>query len=1159
MIAIFVSRDEDEFNLYPADEGWFPKPKQLMQKGRGLGCRRISRLHARWREIPQLDKSGDRLLLVVINGGFDGKSRFLEAVKQAVAGEELNNARSSFIKYIDDRLAEFGCAPSEKDRVFLFVHWGGGGERDGVAQLDRLFQDQWAQVGRDKWALGTISSRRSEIFDLNRISLPRTCRSVEDLMFRLTRETDRLTFSKKLVGLDDLIERCAARTELRTIFRNVKLSFIPSSGVRATIDLTYCLAYLAEQLGATVCKVAPLDGEHGDVNVDEWGKLEEFNGWSIFVGMSSVVDDGFRVPPEFALIYDECQENSVECRLLGLICRLAQRVKVWKIIGLPFVGRECLHDWCMGAFRRLVLLDEDAHGNAGRIDEQEVRLKPLEAFRLWQGQLVRRLKSVAADAWSDVFPIKEKLQNRFDQDPLRVAKDYVCDCWDTLFDNTVPSGTAIAYATPAGRIKVLLVDDDAQKQKAAMLGCDEINRSCCIEALTVASQGQETVVVQLLRALRDYGCEHRSFDVVLLDLRLKDACGEDPSGYQLIRLVRQFMPVTPIVVFSRYDDMGHMSRAFKQGADWFIRKDEIQKLPRHIASLMAFRRWKAEWRKIQDLGLCSAGDFIKSSGEKYEEFWDRFDECRRYLTYKSLEKFPGRQMAICPMSGGFSTAATFRVTKGSSCDGVFLQTPVIVKIDRLFNTMTEHERYFRFIRPYLANESGRVESRAISLDVENSSIVYTYAGKNSSSGRLLTLRRLLEQDVMNETRCCFKRYEPLLDELFDNILRRIHHVSPELECGGTSACSSYPNVILGEREAMKLGFVGNYLSRMAIARHYRVVRFFPEVMAGEHIRRVEFRSIMMDGNVMKIEGLEIDDCGDGDYSKMTVVLTGDVVDHFARYRSSMLMSGQTLYVEVEGDGMLVQDMELTRHLDNALSESNSSLMGGGVERFMDDYRSLLDKRVAQADFDTIVVDLYRQARDLCANDPDRFECPVGIIHGDLNLANIMLDRREEGCERYDVWLIDFARSRRDIIAHDFNVLFTSIVAQMFRNDLWRDDVYVKRVKHVFVRFMTDAVFGEGASDAEINKTQPAYLAEDRRLMLLFLILRRIRCAAFSAGVKSDVYAMTTALCCLYAFRIFIKYEKSVQGGAALLAITHLCLERLHKMDSVKKESERYAS
>ena len=52
-----------------------------------------------------------------------------------------------------------------------------------------------------------------------------------------------------------------------------------------------------------------------------------------------------------------------------------------------------------------------------------------------------------------------------------------------------------------------------------------------------------------------------------------------------------------------------------------------------------------------------------------------------------------------------------------------------MKIDTAHATRLEYERYFRFIRPYIANESGRVENPEIVLDDENAAIVYTYAGK----------------------------------------------------------------------------------------------------------------------------------------------------------------------------------------------------------------------------------------------------------------------------------------------------------------------------------------------------------------------------------------------------------------------------------------------
>ena len=175
--------------------------------------------------------------------------------------------------------------------------------------------------------------------------------------------------------------------------------------------------------------------------------------------------------------------------------------------------------------------------------------------------------------------------------------------------------------------------------------------------------------------------------------------------------------------------------------------------------------------------------------------------------------------------------------------------------------------------------------------------------------------------------------------------------------------------------------------------------------------------------------------------------------------------------------------------------------------------------------------------------------PVGIIHGDLNYANIMLDDDGKGT---DVWLIDFARTRRDVIAHDFNVMFTSTIALLFDNELWKNDRpvlgaenYRSKVKKIFPYLIEDAIFG-GLSDVE-----PDYIADDKRFILIYKILQRIRRAAEDCGMNTESYAVTTALCCLYTFRIMLKYEHSIPAAAAMLAITSMIYNKLTEREEKK--------
>lgn len=307
---------------------------------------------------------------------------------------------------------------------------------------------------------------------------------------------------------------------------------------------------------------------------------------------------------------------------------------------------------------------------------------------------------------------------------------------------------------------------------------------------------------------------------------------------------------------------------------------------------------------------------------------------------------------------------------------------------------------------------------------------------------------------------------------------------------------------------------------------------------------------------------------------MSVILEGAIVEHVVRFRSELLIPGKMLYVKVTNPVSKIVQEDLSEWLDKSLADNadysdvfstaNTTSNGGNRQNLSPkQYFTKLFKTFAGIkrnskldDFDSIVEALYEVSMAIIKNNPGRFSCREGIVHGDLNFANIMLDRRSGNDGRFDVWLIDFARTRRDVIAHDFNVFFTATLAQLFKNELWHDArqidpyAFAKKLLRVFRKFAVDVIFGDVSAVGGLSDVPPDYVANDKRLRMVYQILRRVRKAAIAAKVSTvearqeDVYAMTTALCCLYTFRIFLRHEKNVQGAAALLAVAYLCLEKL---------------
>ena len=511
-------------------------------------------------------------------------------------------------------------------------------------------------------------------------------------------------------------------------------------------------------------------------------------------------------------------------------------------------------------------------------------------------------------------------------------------------------------------------------------------------------------------ALRQRRNEGREYSFVLLGLRFGEPEGYDLSGYHLIPVLKRFYPRLPIIVYSRHDDMVHLARAFRHGASWFVRKNEIEKLAQIVASLEKRCLWCDEWKTI-----CAAGavEFKFDECSKKEAFVAAFDEARRYLTYKCLERLPGRVIRIRPMGGGFSTSATFRAVKESG--GAVLQVPLVVKIDNRSRMTMEYERYSRFIRPYIPNDAGRVEAAERVIDEEHAAIVYTFAGTQNGKRHLTDMKSMMMADFIGARRCDFRKYRTSLDQLFDEILPCIHRVSPNIETDGMPGGSSYPNPDFWELP--------------------------PEDMLGNWCNRIR----MTPG----------DEFHDPEVAEVVAAL---------------------------------QEMVTADKAQN------------------------------------------------------RFKCPIGIVHGDLNLANVMVETYKDAKRRNgiaDAWLTDFGLTRRDYVAHDFCVLFTSALSLWFcKAGLSRP--HLDRLMKNYDRIMERVMTGR-------NLRLDADVRNDSRIMFVVQILHRVRKAAIAAGLSPDMYLLSIAMGLLVCHRIQLQYEHNEECAKGMLRGAKLALGLLERI------------
>ena len=647
-----------------------------------------------------------------------------------------------------------------------------------------------------------------------------------------------------------------------------------------------------------------------------------------------------------------------------------------------------------------------------------------------------------------------------------------------------------------GVVESLVVDDHARAWARRLNAEPRYGGAFHFDAVELkAGPGFVREACAAFRAIHE---TRKNYGLALLGLRFGEADGMDLSGYQMLSILKIFFPRLPVIVCSFHDDMGKLARAFRNGAKWFLRKNELPELPQILHALLMQREWEPEWRTIQE---CDLIDFSFDQVRGTREFVNRFDAARQYLTYKCLEKYPGRTIRITSMNGGLSSAVTFKAVKVTGKNAEPLQMPLVVKIDTRANTLMEYERYFRFIRPYIPNDAGRVENPERVIDSHHAAIVYTFAGTEAGGGRLQDMKSILLAEMKDG--CDFRKVRSLLDELFDSILPRLHRVSPDVELGEQSDLTSFPNPELGE--VARDNFLGNWISRISVRRKIDDVVFEQqsETSPKKDLIGFEYFTSHDNGERCAIEAY--------DAEKMTVVLTGSQVDEVVRKRSVGLNPGAMLWI----------DNNRFRYYGTDADGRRMCLFPVGCDEVLP---PLMEKPIP--DYGKLP-ELVERIQALVAADEGgkRLRCPIGIVHGDLNYANVMIEKRISPVRSRsisDVWLIDFARTRRDLIVYDFAVMFAAAVGLVDQN---LSDIAVR------------AVFSKGDRLLSMQKA-------GRRIVFIYAILRRIRRAALASGVSQDMFALAVALSLMMTFRMAFRYSRFYAAANGMLMAAKEIVERL---------------
>ena len=1027
---------------------------------------------------------------------------------------------------------------------------------------------------------------------------------------------------------------------------------------------------------------------------------------------------GVDVPPEFILSRNDFLLTSV-ANSCTPVERFKRRINYLARVFSSGITEEEFNSWFVGLLRRFCFQDEHIHGGNRLLSlSVEDQAKAVVDFDRWNPNATNptleaqwmgaRFRRAGKDGMYAVGVNGDELRNYVDfmhrrfglseideivgkfvnedgkNDEVRTENRSLWLELKRVMGNVLAKWVdkcahlRISHYSLTRKINVLVIDDDATSviktlEGAVGLGVFEFDYDDLLNYEVLRSSS--VMLQKIVESVRRKVLCGRTYDAILLDLSFAEERNSDLTGYHLIPRLKQLLPQTPIIVHSQFDDMGHIVRALSVGANWFLKKDQCQKLARHMLALISKHEWAKEWQTIcAEQKGASSFETEHKDNKAWRDFCTSFTDERKYLTYKCLEKFPGRTILIKPMGGGFSTSATFQAVKVPANNCAPLQSPLIVKIDTAHNTRLEYERYFRFIRPYISNQTGRIDNPERVLDEENAAIVYTFAGKQDGFHELVTMKSLLERDIKNRSSCDYAHYASAFDIIYDEILPRIHAVRPELEFDDISL-SDFPNRVFDEIAETKgdetLGtsrndsscpikvehiarttdvdaFLANYLCRMPFG---KIVSSddFDIVSQGEAVKSADSVCFEFHAKHISDAGCSMDVYDRDD--KVLITLSGVAIDHIVRYRShtypSMSMwlgegktsnpnnlpqttaiksnengdtvnqerdiTDSTLEEKIKSSAFVLDEkvivglkMAYAKHAGISEEEVESvvasnwfsklvfnllqeELIGGlPTSHYFDGLGDAFHKTVAtlanrEKTAFASEIELFEIVQMMLKDEKCRMllmQVPVGIVHGDLNYANIMLESRKcvmsrEGDSRTeqkfnDVWFIDFARTRRDFIMHDYGVAFTATLALLFDKDVWVKSISVahrvavqmssieRKVllkEEMSYQNLTNLVFRDFVEEAVFGRLDavPDCIEEDRRYSFVFQMLRRIRRAALKEGVSHEAYALSVALACMVASRIYLVYEENAPASAGMMATAFICLARLRRwqMEVVK--------
>lgn len=406
----------------------------------------------------------------------------------------------------------------------------------------------------------------------------------------------------------------------------------------------------------------------------------------------------------------------------------------------PEIQPDDLKDWCIGALRMHLGLDEYCHGVTS--------CNPLKNPEV----LIENAKKVDDALLKKLF--QEELEELEELKPDDIAE---------FLKKIEPRGSQVRFLKPFGKLNALLIDDEPLEKEAQAEWENNLN---IVQLIFAEEKKNKNDKINWL--IENLGDSRYQFDIILLDLCIQDNLNDDPTGYSFLPVLRQFFPLTPIIVYSSFTDMGHISRAFRDGATWYLRKENKHKLARHLVSIFSHPQWEREWRAIKDNYSFDDDNVL--------------DDIDKFLIASPIKNIPGARITWKQTNEGASSSQTYIIEKDCS--------KAVVKIDNPEKTKSEYDRYQRFIRPYLDNNAGRIYTPPVIADYQKSAIAYTFAG--SASCEIEIFRERIRKALCGEE--SIEKITKNINDLYDNLISQLHQVKIEQK----DEHRDYPNLFYYE-------------------------------------------------------------------------------------------------------------------------------------------------------------------------------------------------------------------------------------------------------------------------------------------------------------------------------------------------------------------------